>query len=95
MVARIASARVAPKRIDELLGLYRDTLRPAHRDAYGLLYHYWLVDRGSGEVRLVGLWDSQESIDAATPTLEPARERFWSVVGARVNLEVYEVADEI
>ena len=55
MVARIASARVAPGRIDELFGLYRDTLRPAHRDAYGLLYHYWLVDRGSGEVRLVSL----------------------------------------
>ncbi len=95
MVARIASARVSLERIDELIGLYRETLRPIHEQAQGLLHHYWLVDRKSGEVRIVGLWDSQESIEAAIPTLEPARAQFWRGVGESATLEVYEVADEI
>ena len=95
MIARVASARLPPGRIDELIRLYTETLRPVHQQAKGLLHHYWLVDRKGGEIRIVGLWDSQESIDAAIPTLEPARERLWSGVGETATLEVYEVADEI
>ncbi len=51
------SARVPPGRIE----LYRETLRPVHQQAQGLLHRYWLVDRERDEVRIVGPWDSQES----------------------------------
>jgi quinol monooxygenase YgiN len=94
MVVRLASLKVAADRIDDLIRLYRAHLRPVHQQASGLRHHYWLVDRRSGEVRIIGFWESQEAIDAAKPTLEPARERFWSKLQGTPTLEVYEVADQ-
>jgi hypothetical protein len=54
-----------------------------------------LVDRTSGQMRLIGLWDSREALEAALPTLEPARERLWEEFGEDPTLEAYEVADEL
>jgi hypothetical protein len=54
IIVRIASVQVPPERIDEMVGHYRETLRPVHEQCRGLRHHYWLVDRDSGEVRIVG-----------------------------------------
>jgi hypothetical protein len=54
-----------------------------------------LVDRQSSQMRIIGFWDSQEALEAAMPTLEPARERFWSEFQKTPTLEAYEIADEL
>ncbi len=95
MIVRVASVQVAPERIDEMVSHYREVLRPVHEQCQGLRRHYWLVDRHSGEVRIVGFWDSQEALEAAKPTLEAARERYWEAYEERPTLEAYEVADEL
>ncbi len=86
--------QVAPERIDELVIRYRETVRPVHQQAQGLQHHYWLVDRQTGQIRIVRIWDSREAIEAAGPTLETAREWFWAQFGETPTLEVYDVADE-
>jgi heme-degrading monooxygenase HmoA len=48
MIVRIASVQVAPERIDEIVGRYRETVRPIHEHSDGLRNHYVLVDRQSG-----------------------------------------------
>ena len=98
MVARIDSLQVAPELIDEMISRYRENLRHMHLQTQGLLHQYWLVDRHSGQIEIIGLWESQEDIDAAMPTLEPAREGLWSefqetLQEAPTLVEVYEVAD--
>ncbi len=95
MIVRIASVKVTPERIDEIVSRYREAVRPIHQQSEGLLNHYVLVDRHSGQMRLIGLWDSQEALEAAKPTLEPARERLWSEFEETPTLEAYEVADEL
>ncbi len=95
MIVRMASVRVAPERIDEIVGRYREIVRPVHQRSEGLHNHYVLVDRQGGRIRLIGLWDSQEALEAALPTLEPARERLWEECGEDPTLEAYEVADEL
>jgi hypothetical protein len=49
-------------------------------------------------MRIIGYWDSQEALEAAIPTLEPARQQFWSefeeALQEAPTLEVYEVADQ-
>jgi heme-degrading monooxygenase HmoA len=95
MIVRMASVRVEPERIDEIVGRYRETVRPVHQRSEGLRNHYVLVDRQSGQMRLMGLWDSPEALEAALPTLEPARERLWEEFGEDPTLEAYEVADEL
>ncbi len=94
-MVRIASVQVAPQRIDEIISRYRETVRPIHQQSEGLRNHYVLVDRHSGQMRIIGFWDSQEALEAAIPTLEPARERFWSQFEETPTLEVYELADEL
>jgi quinol monooxygenase YgiN len=95
MIVRIASVQVAPERIDEVVSRYRETVRPVHQQSEGLRNHYVLVDRHSGQMRLIGFWDSPEALETAKPTLEPARERLWSVFQESLTLEAYEVADRI
>ena len=43
----------------------------------------------------MGFWDSQEALEAAKPTLEAARERYWEAYEETPTLEAYEVADEL
>ena len=95
MIVRVASVQVSPKRIDEMISYYRETLRSVHEQCQGLRHHYWLVDRYNGHVKIVGFWDSQEALDTAKPALEPARERYWEAYQETPTLEAYEVADEI
>jgi len=95
MIVRMASVRVEPERIDEIVGRYRETVRPIHQSSEGLRNHYFLVDRQSGQLRIIGLWDSKEALEAALPTLEPARARLWEEFGEDPTLEAYEVADEL
>ena len=95
MIVRLASVRLAPERIDEWVSRYRESLRPVHEQCQGLRHHYWLVDRHNGEVKIVGFWDSQEALEAAKPTLDAARERYWDAYDERPTLEAYEVVDEL
>jgi quinol monooxygenase YgiN len=84
--------RVASERIEEIVGRYREIVRPVHQRSEGLRNHYVLVDRRSSRMRLIGLWDSQEALEAALPTLEPARERLWEEFGEDPTLEAYEAS---
>jgi quinol monooxygenase YgiN len=95
MIVRIASVQVAPDLIDEIVSRYRETVRPIHQQSEGLRNHYVFVDRQSGQMRLLGFWDSREALEAALPMLEPARERLWSGFVQTPTLKAYEVADEI
>jgi heme-degrading monooxygenase HmoA len=95
MIVRMASVQVAPERIDKIVSRYRETVRPIHQQSKGLRNHYFLVDRHSGQLRIIGLWDSPEALEAALPRLEPARERLWEEFGEDPTLEAYEVADEL
>jgi uncharacterized protein (DUF2252 family) len=95
MIVRIARVQVAPNLADEIVGRYRETVRPIHQRAKGLRNYYVLVDRHSGWMRLIGFRDSQEVLDAAITTLEPARERLWGGFEVTPSLEAYEVTDRI
>jgi heme-degrading monooxygenase HmoA len=95
MIVRMASVQVAPERIDEIVNRHRETVRPIHQHTEGLLNHYVLVDRRSGQMRIIGFWDSPESLQAAIPTREPARERLWNEFQETPTLEAYDVADAL
>jgi quinol monooxygenase YgiN len=95
MIVRIVSVRVTPEHIDEIVGRYREIVRPVHQRSEGLRNHYVLVDRQSGQMRLIGLWDSQEALETALPTLESVREQLWEEFGEDPTLEAYEVADAL
>ena len=98
MIVYIDSLQVAPKRVDELISRYRKSLRHVHLQTPSLLHQYWLVDRHSGQIKIIDLWESQEDMEAAIPTLESARARLWSefqeVLQETPTFKVYEVAEQ-
>ncbi len=98
MIVRIDSLQVTPKRIDELISRYRESLRHVHLQTQGLLHQYWLVDRHSGQIKIIDLWESQEEMEAAIPTLESTRARLWSefqeALQGTPTFKVYEVAEQ-
>lgn len=70
-------------------------MRPIHERAAGLRQHYVLVDRQTGWVEIIGVWDSADDVARVAPELEPARRRLWERFGANPPLDVYEVVDEL
>jgi heme-degrading monooxygenase HmoA len=86
---------VDPDQIDGVVARYREIARPIHQQATGLRNHYVLVDRQTGRITMVGVWDSQEALADVAPTLEPARERLWSDFSPRPAVESYEIADQL
>jgi hypothetical protein len=95
MIVRIGSTQIPPERVDELVSRYRETVRPIHERCRGLRDHYLLVNRQSGEIMVVGVWNSSEALEEALPSLEPARENLWADFEAPPTLKAYELADEL
>ena len=95
MIARVLRVDVPVDRIDAVLNAYREDVRPIHVRAGGLRQHYLLVDRETGRIEIIGVWDSPNDVARIAAELEPARQRLWAQFGADPPLEVLEVADEL
>ncbi|HKZ91064.1 MAG TPA: hypothetical protein VJZ50_02890, partial [Candidatus Limnocylindrales bacterium] len=54
--------QVATGKLDALLETYREDVRPIHAEAAGLRQHYVLVDRATGWVQIIGVWDSADDV---------------------------------
>ena len=95
MLARVLRVEVPPDRIDDVVGAYREDVRPIHAAAQGLRQHYVLVDRQAGRIEIIGIWDSADDVVRIAPELEPARQRLWAQFGTNPPLDIFEVADEL
>jgi hypothetical protein len=95
MIARVLRAQVAPDQIEAVIDAYREDVRPIHARAAGLRQHYVFVDRETGRIEIIGIWDAPDDVAAIGPVLEPARQRLWAQFGTNPPLEIFEVADEL
>jgi hypothetical protein len=95
VIARSIRVQVPVDRIDGVLEAYREDVRPIHARADGLRQHYVLVDRSTGWIEIIGLWDSADDVRRVAPELEPARQRLWQRFRTNPPLAVYEVADAL
>lgn len=93
MIARVLRVDLARGQVDTVIAAYRQHVRPVHARAQGLRHHFVLVNRESGRIEIVGVWDSLESVQAIAETLEPARQRMWREFGQAPDVDLYEVAD--
>jgi heme-degrading monooxygenase HmoA len=95
VIARTLRVQVPVGQIDRVLEAYREDVRPIHARAAGLRQHYVLVDRTSGWIEIIGIWESADDVARVAPDLEPARQRLWQRFGTNPPLAVYEVGDEL
>ena len=70
-------------------------MRPIHARATGLRQHYVLADRETGQIEIIGVWDSAEDVARIASELEPVRQRLWAQFGTNPGSILFEVADEL
>jgi antibiotic biosynthesis monooxygenase len=95
MIARVLRVQVSPERLDAVVDAYREDVRPIHAQAAGLRQHYVLLNRETGWIEIVGVWDSPDDVARIAARLEPARRRLWEQFGTNPPLEVFDVADAL
>jgi hypothetical protein len=73
MIVRMASVRVEPERIDEIVGRYRETVRPIHQSFEGLRNHYFLIDNLSCLLKALNREGQKEADDLQLKALRRNR----------------------
>ncbi len=89
MHARLTTRQIEPDRIDEAIGIYRDTVVPAVSQQPGSKGGLVMTDRGTGKVMSISLWETEAELRA----YEPSSATDALSEGAPVR-EVYEVGVE-
>jgi heme-degrading monooxygenase HmoA len=89
MHARLTTRQIEAGRIDEAIGIYRDTVVPAVSQQQGSKGGLVMTDRGMGKVMAISLWETEADLRA----YEPSGATDALSKGAPVR-EVYEVGVE-
>ncbi len=93
MFARVTTVQASPNHIEEMLRYVREEVLPANQAQAGFKGMHHLVDRKSGRMLGITLWETEEALRATEDT---ARERRAGALGrgasAEPTAEVYEVS---
>ena len=98
MYARITTGHVSPERLGEVAGAIPDDVRQALAREPGFKGSMLLVDRQSGKVMTIGLWESEAAVQASLAAHQARLEAARSALGAAGSepvIEVYEIVDEV
>lgn len=92
MYARSTTVQAHPESIDDGLAHVRDQVMPALRDIEGCVGLSMIVDRQSGRCIATTAWQSEEAMRASEDQLRPMRERAAEILGARPQVDEWEIA---
>ncbi len=68
MHARLTTRQIEPDRIEEAIGIYRDTVVPAVSQRPGSKGGLVMTDRGTGQVMAISLWETEADLRAYQPS---------------------------
>jgi len=92
MHARMGTFQVPPDAVDEMTRLQREVIVPAAREAAGFKGILSLVDRGSGKIISLTMWDSEDALRASEERAGQFRaEATSSMQGEVIGVERFEV----
>ena len=92
MHARQTTLQVDPSRIDEGIRLFREQVMPVVRQQGGKGVRL-LVDRRSGKVQAISLWESEQAAQAAQAEMNQQRDQAAQQLGSQgATTELFEVA---
>jgi len=75
MYARHVTVKGDPERMDDVVRTQRDVVLPVLRDCEGFRAQLVLLDRHSGELIGLSLWESEEEMHASEGRVRVAREK--------------------
>jgi heme-degrading monooxygenase HmoA len=95
MYARVVTATIAPDRLEEFARVWRETVPPSARQQKGFKSARLLVERGSGRVLSVGLWETEADLQGSIAWNLSQVARFAGFFPSQPQVELYEVAAEV
>jgi len=95
MYARIVSGSIAPAKLDKAIGLWQETVAPSVEQQKGFISARLLVQRKSGRVVSIGLWDSEADLENTVEWNKEQITRFASFFTVKPTVEHYEVVAEV
>ena len=96
MFARVSRIQGTPQQLDDGIDYFRDARSPL-RQMPGFKHAYLLVNRTSGEVVTITMWEREEDLQAGALLGQALRRQGANAAGAADDLwteEIYEVALE-
>jgi heme-degrading monooxygenase HmoA len=92
MFARVRTTSGVPEKVDDGIRHFRENVVASYKDVAGFKGAYMLVNRQSGKIVGITLWDTEASMQATGRTSEKLRAAGSQVVsGATPAPEEYEV----
>ncbi|SDI20748.1 Antibiotic biosynthesis monooxygenase [Actinokineospora alba] len=92
MFARSTTVQGHPENIDAGIDNIRDQVMPTLRDMEGFVGISLLADRQSGRCIATTAWETEEAMRASEPKLRQLREQAAEVLGARPQVDEWEIA---
>ncbi len=94
MNARVTIVQIVPGKLDEAVGLYRDSVVPAAKQQKGCKGLYLLTDRNTGRGISITLWETEADMTAGENSgyYQQQLAKFKDVFGAPPVREAYEVS---
>ncbi len=94
MNARVTIVQILPGKLDEAIGLYRESVVPAAKQQTGCRGVYLLTDRSTGKGLSITLWETEADMAAGESSgyYQQQLAKFKDVFGAPPAREAYEVS---
>jgi len=93
MHARTGSSQMKPGKMDEAIGVYRDSVVPILKAQKGFKALYWLGDRNTDKYLVITLWETEADMTATETSglLQEVIAKFSPFVASPPAIEHYEV----
>lgn len=94
MHARVTTVQIRLDKLDEAIGIYRDSVTPAAQQQQGFQGVLLLTDRTTGKGLSVTLWDTEAAMMAGESSgyFQQQLAKFKDIFGAPPVREQYEVS---
>lgn len=94
MNARVTIVQMLPAKIDEAIGIYRDSVVPAAKQQKGFKSIYLLTDRKTGKGISIALWETEADMTAGETSgyYQQQIAKFKDIFTAPPVREAFEVA---
>ncbi|HEX9891444.1 MAG TPA: hypothetical protein VGB28_05225 [Actinomycetota bacterium] len=93
MWARVTTIEGTPDQADIAVKLVEENVIPAAKQWQGFSGGWWLLDRATGRMIAMTLWDSEETLNASAEAATTLRKDTTDELGGNiVSVESYEVA---
>lgn len=94
MHARLLIAQVSAEKLEEFIQLWRNEIIPTYIEQQGWNSVRLLIDRQTGKVILMSLWDAQAEVQVSGTQGQKVHAIIRHLLTGRPVVEYYEVAGE-